>query len=380
MRRRQFLAAAGAGLLGGLAGCSAEDGRGLPTAQGSGSGAGSGAESGGGDPVPADEVAFDDAGSGSAAQIYREAIDSVVGILVYDRGGRAATGSGFVTGLGPGGPHVVTNQHVVAPGDRFQLRFRDEEWRAASLVGTDVYSDLAVLRPADRPDSARTLPWADTEPEPPVGTEVLAIGTPFDLGGSASRGIVSGVDRLLPAPNNFSIPDAVQTDAALNPGNSGGPIVTAAGEIAAVASSAGGENIGFGISAALSKRVIPALIADGEYRHSLLGVGLREVTPTAAEVYDLDNVGGLIVTRVVGGGPSDDELRAATGSQIVRGVQVATGGDVIVGIGDAAVETQADLSNYLALETSPDDTVPVTVVRDGEQTTVEVTLGRRPTP
>jgi S1-C subfamily serine protease len=326
-------------------------------------------------------VAFDDdTGSGSAARIYREAIDSVVGILVYDRGGRAATGSGFVTGLGPGGPHVVTNQHVVEPGDRFQLRFRGDEWRAASLVGTDVYSDLAVLRPADRPASAEPLSWGDTEPEPPVGTEVLAIGTPFDLGGSASRGIVSGVDRLLPAPNNFSIPDAVQTDAALNPGNSGGPIVTAAGEVAAVASSAGGENIGFGISAALSERVIPALIADGEYRHSLLGVGLREVTPTAAEVYDLDNVGGLIVTRVVGGGPSDGVLQPATGSRVVRGVQVATGGDVIVGIDGVAVETQADLSNHLALATSPGDTVPLTVIRDGERTTVEVTLGRRPVP
>jgi len=312
--------------------------------------------------------------------VYRETIDSVVGILVYDRGGRAATGSGFVTGLGPGGPHVVTNQHVVEPGDRFQLRFRGDEWRAGTLVGTDVYSDLAVLRPTDRPESATPLSWADTEPEPPVGTEVLAIGTPFDLGGSASRGIVSGIDRLLPAPNNFSIPDAVQTDAALNPGNSGGPIVTATGEVAAVASSAGGENIGFGISAALSERVIPALIADGEYRHSLLGVGLREVTPTAAELYGLDNVGGLIVTGVVGGGPSDGVFEPATESRVVQGVQVATGGDVIVDVGGVAVETQADLSNYLALETSPGDTVPTTVVRDGERTTVEVTLGRRPTP
>ncbi|MFB6177943.1 MAG: S1C family serine protease, partial [Halobaculum sp.] len=185
---------------------------------------------------------------------------------------------------------------------------------------------------------------------------------------------------LLSAPNNFSIPDAVQTDAALNPGNSGGPIVTMDGEVAAVASSAGGENIGFGISAALSKRVVPSLIADGEFRHSYMGVGIREVTPTAAEVYELDNVGGLIVVSVVDGGPSDGVLQGATGQRTVRGIEVPTGGDVIVGIGDVTVEVQADLSNYLALETSPGDTVPVTVIRDGEEQTVDLTLGRRPQP
>ena len=318
--------------------------------------------------------------TGSATAVYRQTVPSVVGVLVYDRGGRTASGSGFVTGIGPGGPHVVTNQHVVAPGGRFRLRFRGNEWRSARLVGTDVYSDLAVLRPANRPDTAEPLPWVATDPEPPVGTEVLAIGSPFDLGGSASRGIVSGVDRLLPAPNNFSIPDAVQTDAALNPGNSGGPVVTATGEVAAVASSAGGENIGFGISAALSKRVVPRLIADGEFRHAYLGVGIVEVTPTAAEVYGLSDVAGLIVTRVASDGPTDGVLEPATGSQVRRGVSVATGGDVLVGIGGEPVETQADLSNYLALETDPGDTVPLTVVRDGRRVTVDVTLGRRPQP
>ena len=379
MRRRQFLAAAGTGLLGGTAGCAAMERDGLAgVGAADTTGDADAPAASGGDTGPAFDSAAPE--TGSASEVYQQAVPSVVGVLVYDPGGQAASGSGFVTGLGPGGPHVVTNQHVVAPGNRYRLRFRGNEWRSATLVGTDVYSDLAVLRPASRPDPATPLPWVETDPEPPVGTEVLAIGSPFDLGGSASRGIVSGVDRLLPAPNNFSIPDAVQTDAALNPGNSGGPIVTAGGEVAAVASSAGGENIGFGISAALSKRVVPRLIADGEFRHAYLGVGIVEVTPTAAEVYGLSDVAGLIVTRVVSGGPTAGSLEPATDRQVRRGVAVPTGGDVLVGIGDRDVETQADLSNYLALETDPGDTVPLTVVRDGQRVTVDVTLGRRPQP
>ncbi|MEZ3115130.1 S1C family serine protease [Halobaculum sp. MBLA0147] len=381
-RRRAFLASLGAGLSAATTGCATaarRDGL-IDTPTDGEDGEPATAETGG-ETTGDDRNAAVPPGLGDAAvELYRETIPSVVGVLVYDRDGRAASGSGFVTGLGPGGPHVVTNQHVVAPGNRFRIRFQGNEWREATLVGTDVYSDLAVLRPRNRPDSADPLSFAPASPEVPVGTDVLAIGTPFDLSGSASAGIVSGVDRLLPAPNEFSIPDAVQTDAALNPGNSGGPLVDATGEVVAVVNSGGGENIGFGISAALSRRVVPRLIADGEFRHSYLGVGIRQVTPTAAEVYDLDDVAGLIVVSVVSSGPSDGALRGTTGSETRRGVEVVTGGDVIVGIGDATVETQADLSNFLALETSPGDTVPVTVVRDDRRVTVDVELGARPRP
>jgi S1-C subfamily serine protease len=381
-RRREFLAAAGMGLLGGLSGCTASMERHgiVATEEDPESRSRTGSLTGRDSATDAAEDASPPGLGSAATELYRETIVSVVGILVYDESGRAATGSGFVTGLGPGGPHVVTNQHVVAPGNRFQIRFQGNEWRAGDIVGTDVYSDLAVLRPNNRPSFAASLDWADTDPEPPIGTDVLAIGSPFGLGGSASAGIISGVDRLLAAPNNFSIPDAVQTDAALNPGNSGGPIVTADGTVAAVASSAGGENIGFGISAALSNRVVPSLIADGEFRHSYMGVGIREVTPTAADAYELDDVGGLIVTNVVDSGPSEGVLEGSTDERVVDGVRVFVGGDVIVGIGGEPVEVQADLSNYLALETSPGDTVPVTVIRDGERTTVDLTLGRRPQP
>ena len=318
-------------------------------------------------------------GAASAAtetDVYRSTIKSVVGILNYGPNGPQGSGSGFVAGDG----YVVTNQHVVAGASEVKLRFQGNTWRDAEIVGTDAYSDLAVLRADDRPESATPLSWVDTDPEPPVGTPVMAIGSPYGFSGSASTGIISGVDRVLSAPNNFTVADSVQTDAALNPGNSGGPVVTFDGAVAAVAARGGGDNIGFGVSAELSKRVVPTLAADGEYDHSYMGVRLLEVSPVIAEAYDIDDVGGVLIVEVVEDGPAAGSLRGTDGSTTVDGVSVPTGGDVVVGIGGTDVEVQADLSNYLALETTPGESVEFTVLRDGSETTVSFELGERPDP
>ncbi|MFC6794199.1 S1C family serine protease [Halobaculum halobium] len=288
----------------------------------------------------------------------------------------ARSGSGFVAGDG----YVVTNQHVVAGATEVKLRFQDNTWYDAEIVGTDAYSDLAVLRAETRPEWATPLSWVDTDPEPPVGTHVMAIGSPYGFSGSASTGIISGVDRVLSAPNNFTVADSVQTDAALNPGNSGGPLVTDDGAVAAVAARGGGDNLGFGVSAELSKRVVPELAETGEYRHPYMGVRLVEVSPVIAEAYDIDDVGGVLIVEVVEDGPAAGALRGTDGSTSVDGVSVPTGGDVIVGIGGTDVEVQADLSNYLALEASPGESVTFTVLRDGSETTVSFELGERPDP
>ncbi|MFB6194416.1 MAG: S1C family serine protease [Halobaculum sp.] len=373
-RRRRILRAAGAAGLAGLAGC-AETLR-VET------------EGGVATPSEARDTPPRETASGSdptsdfgevATEVYRDTIPSVATILLYDAGGRAGSGSGFVTRVN-GRRVVVTNQHVVDPGSRFQIQFHRNEWRSAEVVGTDAYSDLAILAPESFPEFAEPLDMVRTDPEPPVGTDVLAIGSPFGLGGSASSGVISGVDRLLPAPNEFLIADAVQTDAALNPGNSGGPLVTDDGRVAAVVNSAGAENIGFGISAELSKRVLPALADDGSYRHSFMGVRLTEVTPSIAQAYDLDEVAGIVVVDVLDGGPSDGALQPADGTTEVGGVEVETGGDVIRRLNDTRVETQAALSKYLALETSPGDELDVTVLRDGSRVTETITLGTRPQP
>jgi S1-C subfamily serine protease len=298
--------------------------------------------------------------------VYQETIDSVVTIRVSGVGG--GQGSGWVYD----DRHVVTNQHVVGDAPEAVVEFTNEQWTDGTVVGTDAYSDLAVLRVSSMPDRARALPLAAGDP--PIGTPVVALGTPFGRESSVSAGIVSGVDRTLPARNNFSIPDAIQTDAPVNPGKSGGPLVDLDGTVVAVINS-GQRTLAFGISAALTRRVVPELITSGEYRHALMGVQLRTVVPPIAEANDLDRSSGVLVVEVRPDGPSAGVLR---GSESADGVPA--GGDVIVAMDGQRIPLLGALSSFLALNTRPGDTIPVTVIRDGERTTVDLTLGVRPPP
>jgi S1-C subfamily serine protease len=313
----------------------------------------------------------------SYADLYAETIDSVVQLRVYvdsTYGSGTAGGTGFVYDDG----HVVTNDHVVQNAREVYVRFRETGWQSASVVGSDVYSDLAVLSVEDRPEAAAPLSLLETDPA--VGTEVMAIGNPFQYSGSASVGIVSGINRTLPSPTNFSIPDAIQTDAAVNPGNSGGPLVTLEGDVAGVVNSGGGDNIGFAISAPLTRRVVPALIEDGEYEHSYMGVRLGNVGPLVAEANDLEAATGVYISVVSEGGPSDGVLQGRDERREINGVEVPVGGDVIVRMGETPIPTRQALSSFLSLRTSPGDSIEVEVVRDGQRQVVELTLGTRPEP
>ncbi|HET7323082.1 MAG TPA: trypsin-like peptidase domain-containing protein [Halococcus sp.] len=290
-------------------------------------------------------------------QVYRETIGSVVLVSVTTTDGKGVQGSGFVYR----DSYIVTNAHVVNDAMDVQVRFSRGEWRAGTVVGIDPSSDLAVIRIRNPPQYANALPLVENEP--PIGTKVAAIGSPYSLEGSISSGIVSAVNRSIPAPNGYTIPDAIQTDAPVNPGNSGGPLLNLDGEVVGVISSGGGENLAFAVSAALMKRVIPALIKTGEYHHAYLGIHPRTVTPSIAERAGLDRPHGVLVSRVVPDGPSADRLRR---------------GDIIVAIDGRRIGTVEQLSSYLALEASPGDTVRITVLRNGERRTVTVTLGTRP--
>jgi S1-C subfamily serine protease len=316
----------------------------------------------------ADEVVADS----SYTELYRTARDSVAAVRVSSFGG-SSQGTAWVYD----GDYMVTNEHVVGEGS-ISVRFADEGWRDVSVVGTDVYSDLAVLRVADKPEQATALPLVDSPP--PVGTHVAAIGNPFGLSGSLSAGIISGRGRTLPAPNNFSIPDAVQTDAALNPGNSGGPLVTLDGAVAGVVNSGGGDNIGFAISAALAKRVVPALVRDGEYEHSYMGVGIEPVTPRLVRANDLPVSKGVYVDQAVAGGPADGVLQGSTGSTFVQGESASVGGDVVLRLDDTPIPNREALSRFLALQASPGEKIEVGIYRDTRRTTVDLTLGARPSP
>ncbi len=315
-----------------------------------------------------------EAGDGRYQGLYEATVGSVVSILT-DGGemGQGGQGSGFVVdGL------LVTNDHVVPDVEEVEVRFAEGEWTTATVLGGDAGSDLAVCEPEELPGYADSLSFAE-EPRP-VGTEVAAIGNPFGLQGSLSTGVVSGVERSLPAPTGFPIPDAVQTTAPLNPGNSGGPLVDLDGEVVGVISAGGGDAIGFAISAALSRRVVPALVEDGEYEHPYLGIEMTAVTPTLATANELGEPIGVYVDGTVDGSPADGVISGSDDTTTVDGASVPVGGDVIVGIDGEAIQDTASLSRYLAIETSPGEEIDVELRRDGAEESVSVTLDARPEP
>jgi S1-C subfamily serine protease len=368
--RRRLLGAVGTGLAAGLAGCSLDAPGGTTTTTEDG-------------PARYDQYtppprgSDDTTASGTApySSAYQDVAPSVAAVRV-----ETARGTGSGTAWLYDRDFLVTNEHVVGDVASVSVWFDGAGWQGAEVLATDVYSDLAVVDAPARPDDIDRLPLVASEP--PVGTEVLAIGNPFGLSGSLSAGIVSGQNRTLPAANGFSIPDAVQTDAAVNPGNSGGPLVNLRGELVGVVNSGGGDNIGFAISAAMVDRVVPALIRDGEYGHTYMGVNIAPVTPNVIEANDLPVDWGVYIDNVVAGGPSAGVLEGSTGDEtiVANGRQLGTGGDVIYRMDDTDIPTQEALSTFLALETSPGDTIDIKVIRDGSRETVALTLGSRPDP
>jgi len=287
------------------------------------------------------------------------------------------TDGGSGTGWVYDGTHVVTNAHVVGEATDVDLRSSGGRWHTGEVVGTDRNSDLAVIETDGLTDAATPLSLAETPAT--IGQEVVAIGNPFDLDGSVTTGIVSGTDRSIPAPTGFSIPDAIQTDAAVNPGNSGGPLMALDGRVVAVINSGGGDNIAFGISAALARRVVPALIESGSFDHTFMGVALAPVTPAVATANDLDEPRGLLVVDVAPQGPAQGVLQPSEETETVEGERVPVGGDVLLAIDGTRTDTTEALGSYLALETRPGDTVSLSILREGTERTVELELDTRPT-
>ena len=305
-------------------------------------------------------------------KVYEAIAPAVVEIRVTGDELVGGQGSGFVYD----GETVLTNQHVVMEASEVDVGFRDGEWQSGTVLATDVHSDLAVVSIESAPDDLSPLEFVREAPA--IGTEVVAIGSPFGLGGSASAGIVSGVNRSLPSPTGFSIPAAIQTDAAVNPGNSGGPLASLNGDIVGVIFAGGGDNIGFAISGALVERVVPTLEDGEQYEHSYMGIQLFDVSPTVADANDLDEARGVYVAEVVPESPADGVLQGATDETFVNGMPVPLGGDVIHAMDGVRIATVDDLSTFLALETHPGDTIEIEVSRDSERQHVELTLGVRP--
>jgi 2-alkenal reductase len=219
-----------------------------------------------------------------------------------------------------------------------------------------------------------------------VGQTVLAIGNPFGLTGTLTRGIISALGRTIPALTTFTIPQSIQTDAAINPGNSGGPLLNLRGEVIGVNAQieTGGtgrsnSGVGFAIPVSIVQRVVPALIADGEHEWAWLGVVGGELNIWLVEAMQLPVDRGAYLSEIVEGGPAAlAGLRGATDVVEVDGHTVLVGGDVITAVNGQTIASFDDLLIYIALQTSPGDEITLTILRDGEFQDVNLTLGTRP--
>ncbi|MGI0015828.1 MAG: S1C family serine protease, partial [Nitrososphaera sp.] len=292
-------------------------------------------------------------------------------------------GSGFVY---DNNGHIITNYHVVSGGGRLDVTFLDGTVYRASLIGSDPFTDLAVLYVEDAPvEKLVALPLSDSS-KIRVGEQVAAIGNPFGLSGSMTSGIVSGLGRLIPSQEagSFSIPDVIQTDAPINPGNSGGPLLNMRAEVIGINSaifSTTGQfaGVGFAIPSNTMAKVVPALITTGSFKHAWLGVSGTDMTPGIAEALGLEEPRGFLVVDVVAGSPADTAgVQGGDREVTVDGRPIQLGGDVIVGIDDSAVRKIDDILVYLQREKSVGDDIKLTVLRDGEVRDITAKLAARP--
>jgi putative serine protease PepD len=312
----------------------------------------------------------------SVSAIYDRVHEGVVTIKVNTQGGQAL-GSGFVI---DSAGHIVTNAHVVDGASAISVEFANGSTYDAQLVGTDPSTDVAVIK-VDAPTSVLTpLEFGDSSAVQ-VGDEVVAIGSPLGLNETVTSGIVSALHRTITSPNNFSINDAIQTDAAINHGNSGGPLLNSSGEVIGINSqiesdSGGNDGIGFAVPSGTVKSVADQIIATGKVEHAYLGVGIATIDESLSS--ELGLPAGVEVTQVTPGGPADDAgLKAADATTVVAGQEFPTGGDVITAVDGKAVSTSEELQSAIGA-LKPGDTASISFSRDGSEHTVQVTLGTRP--
>jgi len=293
-------------------------------------------------------------------------------------------GSGFVWDADG---HIVTNNHVVEEGQRFQVTFFDGTSALADVIGRDADSDLAVLK--IDPEGYDLVPVrSGSMDDIYVGMRVAAIGNPFGLQGTLTSGIVSALGRTIPSRGSFSIPDSIQTDAAINPGNSGGPLLNERGEVIGVNAQIRSDvransGVGFAIPIVIVDRVVPGLIENGRYNHSYMGISGVTFSPICGEEQGIDTaLRGVIVDRILGGTPAARAgLRGSTRQINTEYASVcpnAAGGDFIVAVDGQPVTTFDDVLIYLARYTSPGDTITLTVLRGDETLDVPLKLAARP--
>jgi S1-C subfamily serine protease len=333
----------------------------------------------------------------SINEIYRRSAPGVVQIVStgktaqqtdpffgtpFSNPGQEALGSGFV--LDKEG-HIVTNYHVVQGADKVEVGFSNNASYHATIVGSDPSTDVAVLK-VNAPARALTpLPLADSD-RVQVGDEVIAIGNPFGLDRTATAGIISAIQRRITAPNGFSIDHALQTDAPVNHGNSGGPLISAHGAVIGVNSqietgTGGGDgNVGiaFAIPTNTVKDVVAQILKNGKVQHAYLGVSLQDLSANVARVFHLPVSSGILIETVqLSTGASKAGLKGGTSQTTVAGQGYRMGGDIIVGAEGKPVRNTEQLRDLIATH-KPGDKLTLQIYRGSKKLTVTVTLGRQP--
>jgi S1-C subfamily serine protease len=329
------------------------------------------------------------------AAIYRRRVSGVVTIisLFGSQSGDAAQGSGFVVSSRG---YILTNSHVITtagedpPGQTPDaaasvfVEFRDGDRVPASIVGWDLYDDVGVLKVNPNEHGLSPVPLGDSSAVV-VGEPVAAIGSPFGNENSLSVGVVSATERSIESlTSSYDLVDAIQTDAPINRGNSGGPMFDARGRVIGInaqirSESGNAEGVGFAVPINSAKRSMNQLIASGKVRYAWLGVSTQTVTPKLAAHFGFTRARGAAVQSVVEGGPADRAgLRGGTREETFRGIQFRPGGDLIIAIDGHSVGSAEDVVRVVTEQLVPGQTVHLTLLRGSDRLVVTLLLGERP--
>lgn len=327
------------------------------------------------------------------ARIYATRSEGVVTIYSTYSGGRRAQGSGFIAS---DQGHILTNSHVVTTTDddsgvvtrasQVYVVFADGDRIPGSIVGWDLFNDVGVVKVDPGDHAVAPLPLGDSS-SVVVGEPVAAIGSPFDQESSLAVGVVSATERSIPSlTSSYDVSGAIQIDAPINHGNSGGPLLDARGRVIGInaqirSTSGNAEGVGFAIPINSARRSMTQLISTGRVAYAYVGVTTQDVTPSLARRYRLGAERGALIQSVVDGGPAERAgLRGATSREVFNGVPVELGGDLIVAFAGQPIERAADLARIVTDRLAPGETVSLTVLRGGKgkRDVVRVRLIERP--
>jgi 2-alkenal reductase len=325
------------------------------------------------------------------AALYAARADGVVTIYANLGAEGSSQGSGFVVdgdGLILTNAHVITNvteSRAVRGASAVYVEFSDGDRVAADIVGWDLFSDVGVVRVAAADHTLAPVPLGNSSTVL-VGQPVAAIGSPFGQQTSLSVGVVSATGRTIDSlTSGFAVANAIQVDAPINRGSSGGPLFDSSGKViginAQIESTSGtAEGVGFAIPINVARRSLDQLVRTGTVRYAYIGIRTQDVTPGIARAFDLGARQGALVTRVDDGTPAARAgLRGGSKTEVYNGLDVTLGGDLIVAIDGTPVTSTEDVSRIVSTQLMPGQTVPFTVLRGGtRRATVDVTLGERP--